>query len=312
MKDDWRTRLVITRTEVASADAPTRTPAPPFVLHQPSPSPARKGNHRLILAFLAALMVVLVLAMTATIVLVRDTTDATTVALPPLRVVDDGEQTVVDQADFGLIAPSVLGRSKGLFPSTWGGTAIPWCLDRVGRLVLVTNRHVGAVEGTRAPPELEVEFAGGLRKRVVAIGIAADQNVDLAILVVESEDLIEGTHYRLMSPMEDAAWNQMAPGDPVAAIGSPHGYPQTRTFGRISALRDGLTQFDQYVRWIQIDCSVLPGNSGGPLVKADGDQWRWIGVVTASGDVGIGFAIFIGEIDEVEYQWIQGDALDFE
>lgn len=90
----------------------------------------------------------------------------------------------------------------------------------------------------------------------------------------------------------------LRPGDPVIAIGNPHGYADTVTTGIISALnRDlGLTQFDDF---IQTDAAINEGNSGGPLFDWKGEV---IGVNTAiftpgeqGGSIGIGFAIPVND-----------------
>lgn len=228
-----------------------------------------------------------------------------------VRLPDDAEQRLVAKADLDLVAPSVIGRSGRLFGSQWSGTAIPWRLDARGRLVLITNAHVALGGNDASGPELEVVFKGDVRRAALAIGIATEHNADLAMIAVDATGLIAGTHFQLLSPATTADWDELSPGDAVAAVGSPHGFPQTQVFGRISALRNGLERFDHGVRWIQIDGTVLPGNSGGPLLKAAGDEWQWIGVVTARGEVGIGLAIFAQEIAETRYDWIVGDAIEF-
>ena len=299
-------RLVVTPREVAV----TPPPLPPPVVGEGG------GSHwsgRRVFLTLAIVVVLIAGAATAGILLLlRPTQVHDAGAITSVRLPTDVEQVLIDRGDLGLVAPSVFGRSEGFLGSEWSGTAIPWKFDDRGRLLLVTNRHVGTADDTVADSELTIEFAGGLRKPVVAIGVAADGRLDLAILAVDGSGLVDGTHYRLVSPMGDKGWSTLQPGDPVVAIGSPHGYPQTQTFGRIAALRDGLTVIDGDVRWIQVDCTVLSGNSGGPLLKADGPRWRWIGIVTARGEIGIGFAIFVGEVDETKYRWIVGKAPEFE
>jgi S1-C subfamily serine protease len=85
-------------------------------------------------------------------------------------------------------------------------------------------------------------------------------------------------------------------GDPVAAIGSPFGEQTSLSVGVISATRrsiSALTSPYAIVDAIQIDAPLNRGNSGGPLLDADG---RAIGINaqirTTSGNAeGVGFAV---------------------
>jgi S1-C subfamily serine protease len=62
----------------------------------------------------------------------------------------------------------------------------------------------------------------------------------------------------------------------VLAIGSPFGFENTVTAGIVSATSRSLPD-GTYVPFIQTDAAVNPGNSGGPLVTAEGEV---IGIVT--------------------------------
>ena len=81
----------------------------------------------------------------------------------------------------------------------------------------------------------------------------------------------------------------------MAAIGSPFGEPQSLSVGVISALNrtiESLTDF-QISDAIQTDAAVNRGNSGGPLVDAQG---RVLGInsqiqSTGGGGEGVGFAV---------------------
>ena len=89
-------------------------------------------------------------------------------------------------------------------------------------------------------------------------------------------------------------------GDPTYAIGNPFGLDHTLTTGIVSALQRSLQAPDGATisGAIQTDAALNPGNSGGPLLDADG---KVIGVNSQiqtgsssgaeAGNVGIGFAI---------------------
>ena len=87
-------------------------------------------------------------------------------------------------------------------------------------------------------------------------------------------------------------------GDEVIAVGFPFGIGPSTTYGVVSGLRrEHESQEDKrhMVDLIQFDAAANPGNSGGPLITAEGDV---VGIVTSilnptdSGFfVGIAFAV---------------------
>ena len=89
------------------------------------------------------------------------------------------------------------------------------------------------------------------------------------------------------------------PGEEVIAIGTPlsKDFAQTVTKGVVSAVgRTVTTDNGKQVNLIQTDAAINQGNSGGPLVNAQGQV---IGINTlklAGGAEGIGFAIPINEV----------------
>lgn len=294
-----------------TVDARALPPAPPFE------SPATRGGDRRNLLIAAVLLGTLMLVtgiFGGGILLVRAITKPSPAqGGVSVRVPSDGEKRAIEKGDLKLVAPSVEGRSGGILGAEWGGSAIPWRMTDDGRLLLVTNAHVAEGPGGGVGA-LEIVFASGERRAVTAVGIAEHDGCDLAILAVDANGLVDGSDFRLLSPQPPEEWSSLAAGDEVVAVGTPLGYPQTQTFGRISALRDAMPEFRSLgVRWVQVDATVLPGNSGGPLLRLakgdDGkDQWRWIGVITAKGVTGIGFAIHAGEVTAKRFRWVLGQA----
>ena len=157
---------------------------------------------------------------------------------------------------------------------------------------IVTNHHV--VDGAH---EIRVTLSDGREFPAKLVG--ADGPVDLAVLMIDADDLTE---------LDFADSQELRVGDFVIAIGNPFGLEQTVTSGIVSALgRSGLG-IEGYENFIQTDASINPGNSGGALVDLNG---RVVGINTAivapssGGSVGIGFAIpsdlvssILGEIIE--------------
>ena len=142
---------------------------------------------------------------------------------------------------------------------------------------IVTNNHV--VENA---DEISVVLADGSRLDAELIG--RDPKTDLALIKVSGEEKFPALRFGNSDEARVGEW--------VLAIGNPFGLGGTATAGIISArgrdIRSG--PYDDY---LQIDAPINSGNSGGPIVDADGDV---IGVNTAifspnGGNVGIGFAI---------------------
>lgn len=142
---------------------------------------------------------------------------------------------------------------------------------------VLTNHHV--VANAR---EITVTLKDG--RRLPAELIGSDQATDIALLKVESRNLVA---------LEIGDSDRLKVGDYVVAIGNPFGLGQTVTSGIVSALgRSGINN-EGYEDFIQTDASINPGNSGGALVTLDG---KLVGINTAilspaGGNIGIGFAV---------------------
>jgi S1-C subfamily serine protease len=170
----------------------------------------------------------------------------------------------------------LFGRSAGEVPL---GTGSGWLWDDQGHVV--TNAHV--IEGATAAT---VTLADGRAFDATLVG--ADRVHDLAVLLIEGEDL--------PAPLTLAASEPPLVGSRVLAIGNPFGLDWTLTTGIVSALERELPSDRQgTIRrgLIQTDAAINPGNSGGPLLNSTGQV---IGVNTAiyspsGGSAGIGFAI---------------------
>jgi S1-C subfamily serine protease len=150
--------------------------------------------------------------------------------------------------------------------------------------IILTNLHV--VQGSKA---IKVIFRDGLESDAVLVGVQPEN--DLAVLQAKTipDDLVS-------APMASTAG--LRPGDPVVAVGFPFGIGPSASAGVISGLgREYQTADGKRVlsNLIQFDAAVNPGNSGGPLVNADGEL---LGIVTGLLNptehrvfIGIGFAV---------------------
>ncbi|HEV2902747.1 MAG TPA: trypsin-like peptidase domain-containing protein [Gaiellaceae bacterium] len=169
-------------------------------------------------------------------------------------------------------------------------------IDTAGRIV--TNFHV--VDGAE---QIEVSFSN--RDSVRARVIGTDPSTDLAVLKVNVDA-------RALRPLELGNSDRIRVGDSVVAIGNPLGLERSVTAGIVSALHRPLTAPNEFTidDVIQTDASINSGNSGGPLIAANGSV---IGVNTAiatgntgaRGNIGIGFAVPMNTVRNVVSQLIE-------
>jgi S1-C subfamily serine protease len=193
----------------------------------------------------------------------------------------------------------------------WNGTAS--VIGKVDdQLILVSNSHVlGLAELIMADdftddiPEvcqytLKVVLASGKEAPVLACG-DNENGIDLALLCVPGKNLLEGVDYVILPEKKVA---NLKVGDDAVAVGSPHGFAGTHTFGKVSALRTV-----NNVKWIQTDAAINPGNSGGPLfVKSASDTYKWIGVNTLGGNNNLGFAIDANHVATDKWFWFEASS----
>ena len=173
-------------------------------------------------------------------------------------------------------------------------------IDKEGHIV--TNFHV--IDGAS---EIEVSFSN--QETVSAKVVGRDPSTDLALLEVDVD--AQG-----LTPLTLADSDDVAVGDPVVAIGNPFGLERTVTAGIVSALQREVRAPNAYTidHVIQTDAPINSGNSGGPLMDAQG---RVIGVNSAietangvGGNVGIGFAVPSNTVKTVVAQLLEDGRVD--
>ena len=86
--------------------------------------------------------------------------------------------------------------------------------------------------------------------------------------------------------------NTIEVGDIVAVIGSPEGFHDTATVGRVSNIHQSLGQSAPSLAWqdiIFVDADILEGSSGGMVIGMDGFVYGIVmGVTGQHADIGIG------------------------
>lgn len=241
------------------------------------------------------------------------------------------DTTSLSPATVSAIAKAVSPSVVEVKTATMNGRAIGSgiILSSDGRIL--TNNHVIA-DAANGQGRIQVAFNDGSTASARVIGTDADS--DLAVL--QAED-VSG-----LTPAKLGDSSNVKVGDPVVAIGSPEGLQGTVTSGIVSYLNRPVTvrtpgsgsgspeagygsPFGQgshgfgssgssegsggttTYKAIQTDAALNPGNSGGPLINAQGEV---IGINSAmysptdasgssSGNVGLGFAIPIDQAKSI-------------
>lgn len=159
---------------------------------------------------------------------------------------------------------------------------------------IVTNQHVA-----QNPAKIMVAFYDGSTLEANMIG--SDEVTDLALLKVNPPSALPY--------LEFSEEGQPIPGEWAVALGNPFGLFEaaepTVTVGVVSGVgRDFQPQENRIYRdMIQTDAAINQGNSGGPLLNAEGDV---IGVNTfiytaggGGGSIGLGFAVPAGKAQTI-------------
>ena len=168
-------------------------------------------------------------------------------------------------------------------------------IDKAGHIV--TNYHV--VQGATS---VQVSFSNNESFKAKIVG--TDPATDVAVLDVDAPS-------RALKPLTLGDSTTVRVGDQVIAIGNPLGFDRSVTSGIVSAVQRSIeapNQVSTIGHVIQTDAALNHGNSGGPLLNANGEV---IGVnaqiapSSSGANIGIGFAIPINTVKKVASQLIE-------
>jgi S1-C subfamily serine protease len=171
------------------------------------------------------------------------------------------------------------------------GVSTPAGAERLGSGVVIdqTGRVMTANHVVRGSDSITVTFADGTQG--AATIASADAAQDIAVLVVDHNPSV-------IVPAVLGSDRGIHIGDEAFAAGNPFGLTGSFSAGVISGLDRTVPISDgggELHGVIQFDAAVNPGNSGGPLLNAQGQV---IGIVTGLANptsqdvfVGIGFAV---------------------
>ena len=156
------------------------------------------------------------------------------------------------------------------------GSGTGFLIDNNG--TLVTNAHV-----VGNADRVVVKF-GPDGRSIDGQVKGADPSSDLAVVKIDP-----GSTPRNTRPLQFADSRQVRVGDTAIAIGNPFGLDRTATEGIVSGARAPIEAPNGFSidKVIQTDAPVNPGNSGGPLLNANGQV---IGVNSQIATAGAGRA----------------------
>jgi serine protease Do len=140
--------------------------------------------------------------------------------------------------------------------------------------IIVTNYHVVTQE-----TDVEIEFYDRTRTQATVIG--SDPYSDIAVLTVSNVPS-EAT------PLTFSDQPNVYIGQQVVAIGNPLGLSDSLSVGYISQVNRTLDIDPIIVPVLQLDLTIAPGSSGGPLLDLSGNV---VGITNAGTDVGFNFAV---------------------
>jgi S1-C subfamily serine protease len=205
---------------------------------------------------------------------------------------------VYDEAAPGVVhitATTRIQEPADPFFGTPGGTQSQqavgsgFVIDKSGHIV--TNDHVVA-----GASRVQVSFSDNESMKARIVG--EDPATDIAVLQVSAPS-------RALRPLTLGDSDAVQVGDAVIAIGNPLGYDRSVSAGIVSAVGRSIqapNQVSTIGHAIQTDAALNHGNSGGPLLNADG---KVIGVnaqiapSSSGANIGIGFAIPINTVRDV-------------
>jgi S1-C subfamily serine protease len=185
-------------------------------------------------------------------------------------------------------------------PDTQRALGSGFVIDKAGHIV--TNYHV--VNGASS---IFVSFSDSERIKAKLVG--QDPSTDIAVLKVDVRS-------RALKSLPLGDSDAVRVGDQVIAIGNPFGLDRSVTAGIVSAVQRRIEAPNRLSisRAIQTDAALNKGNSGGPLLNAQGQV---IGVNAqietggaSQGNVGIGFAIPINTVKDVAAALIRNGKVD--
>ena len=152
---------------------------------------------------------------------------------------------------------------------------------------IVTNAHV--VDGNNT-----VTVMNNTGQQFVGKVIGISDTVDVALIRVEA---IAGKEPMVMDLMKSTE------GTSVIAIGSPNNKSNTATTGKITATGRSFYESFTYTDLYEMDASIAPGSSGGPLLDALTEKVIGINSIILTDYPNIGYSIPMYSVHQLLKSW---------
>jgi putative serine protease PepD len=184
-------------------------------------------------------------------------------------------------------------------PSESTATGTGFVIDEDGHVL--TAAHV--VDGASS---ITLTFKDGTTRTAKLLG--KDDATDVAVLEVDPSGLD-------LQPLALGSSASLEVGDQLAAIGDPFGYERSLSTGIVSGLDRTIEAPNGFTvaHAIQTDAALNPGNSGGPVLDADGKVVGIADQIATNGssesNTGVGFAVPIDLVKAELDQLIAGESV---
>ena len=161
------------------------------------------------------------------------------------------------------------------------GSGTGFVVDQDGHIV--TAAHV--VNGAHS---ITVKFQDGTTRKATVLG--QDDATDVAVIKIDPSGLT-------LHPLTLGSSSSVGVGDDVAAIGDPFGYARSISTGIVSGVDRTIKAPNGFTiaHALQTDAAMNPGNSGGPVLNADGQVIGIADQIATDGSAdqssGVGFAV---------------------
>lgn len=226
----------------------------------------------------------------------------------PNQTAEGSSSTVIDLKEFNTIStdvaskvlPSVVGIEIEFNMSTIFGGSAKNTATGSGFIIskdgyILTNNHVVNPKSTNGFYSVseanKVTVTLNNKEQLEGKIIGTDELTDLAVIKIEKNDL---------PIVEFGDSDKLKIGEFAMAIGRPLNFENSVTVGVVSGLEREITQNNSSFSAIQTDAAINSGNSGGPLVNAEG---KVIGITTlkvmAVGVDSLNFAIPINQAQKI-------------
>jgi len=264
----------------------------------PPDAPPRSAGGRRSVA-LVAIIAALVGGGTSAGVLLATDDDSPSPATTVAPSSDDTAQPSSSLDASALYASTAAGVVDITARGTGSSSGTGFVIDRKGHVL--TAAHV--VDGAGS---ITLTFQDGTTRTAKLLG--KDDATDVAVLEVDPSGLD-------LQPLSLGSSSSLDVGDELAAIGDPFGYERSLSTGIVSGLDRTIEAPNGFTvaHAIQTDAALNPGNSGGPVLDADGKVVGIADQIATGGgseaNTGVGFAVPIDLVKSELDRLIAGESV---